>query len=230
MPAVEVLIPFHDTGDHPASNPRADAYWLTRTRLRLEHERWGELIAWLEHGDPWSKGAALATVTPTAPILIVHDADVWCDGLAEAVDAVRDGAAWAIPHRNVIRLTADGGIEETHEGLPGGGIVVLPRKTFTACSIDPQFVGWGGEDHAWGLALETLYGAPWRGEADLIHQWHPPAPRVSRRYGNRANEQLRQRYLMANGNPAAMRQLLEEAANVRPRGARGARAEVAAAG
>lgn len=61
------------------------------------------------------------------------------------------------------------------------------------------------------MALTTLAGTRWRGKADLIHLWHPPQPRLSRKIGNTNGERLHHRYELALNDPAAMSLLIEEA-------------------
>lgn len=148
-----------------------------------------------------------------AEIVVVADADVWTDGLSAAVTAVKDGAPWAMPHTEVHRLSKDGrGLaQEPYRGALGGGIVVAPRQTLLDIPLDPRFVGWGQEDHSWGLALTTLAGIPWRGEATLTHFWHPPQERITRKYGSVESKALYLRYVTAaRTDPRAMRDLIEE--------------------
>lgn len=70
----------------------------------------------------------------------------------------------------------------------------------------------GQEDESWALALTCLHGQPWRGDADLIHLYHPPAPRVSRRKGSPESWALYRRYRDAARDRAAMSRLVKEAA------------------
>lgn len=158
-------------------------------------------------------------------IVVVADADVWSDGLQAAIQAVEDGAPWAMPHGLVHRLTEDGTAavfagadwrsqptcQKPYPGIPGGGVVVARRETLLDVPLDPRFVGWGQEDESWAMALTTLAGAPWRGNADLVHWWHPPQERLCRRRGSVDGWKLRRRYIRARHDTAAMRQLLEEA-------------------
>lgn len=216
---VEVLIPW--AGDDP--DRRAALGWVT---ARYTEAGWPVIVG---EGDPacWSKAAAVASALAVsdAELLVVADADVWCDHLDVAVDAVRAGGAWAMPHRHVHRLTRAATLdvyagttptrdtptgERPYEGFPGGGIVVMARATYEQVPLDRRFVGWGGEDESWAHALVTLAGKLWRGTAPLWHLWHPPQPRDSRRMGNAANDELRHRYRQARRNPQTMRALLDE--------------------
>jgi hypothetical protein len=163
-----------------------------------------------------------------AEIVIVADADVWCEGLPDAVAAVKAGATWAIPHRGVFRLTRESTeqllagrepweleLEQSaYLGTMGGGFVVARRETLLDVPLDPRFIGWGQEDESWGIALSCLAGRPWRGKVPLVHLWHPAPPRLTRRRGSVEGMNLRRRYGAAIGDPALMRALIEEAKDV----------------
>lgn len=60
------------------------------------------------------------------------------------------------------------------------------------------------------MALTALVGEPHRGRADLVHCWHPPQPRWTRRRGSREGWELRKRYHQASADPTAMSDLIEE--------------------
>jgi hypothetical protein len=179
------------------------------------------------HGcEPWVKAHAVypALVQSDADIVAVHDADVWCDGLDAAIEAVADGEPWAKPHRHVHRLSKKGteafygGADwrsqkldrPVYRGMAGGGIVVARRETLLDVPLDPRFVGWGQEDESWALALHTLAGSAWLGTADLIHLWHPPQKRLTQRKGSRDGWALMKRYAAARKKPEEMRRILEE--------------------
>ena len=174
---------------------------------------------------PWCKALAVADALPRAvdDVLVIADADVWCDGIGEAVDAVRAGAPWAIPHRDVRRLSHEatdavlaggelGGrlAQRPYAGFEGGGLVVLSREVYERAPLDARFAGWGQEDQAWALALRTLAGQPWRGDAPLWHLWHPPQARETRRWGSPASRALYDRYRAARTSAVAMTVLLGE--------------------
>lgn len=180
---------------------------------------------------PWVKAKAVADALSRASgsVLIVADADVWCDGVPAAVAKVKAGAAWAIPHYRVCRLTkpatadvlASGAwparrlpttyAQPPYPGRPGGGIVVLTRDAYGRVPLDRRFTGWGQEDESWALALGTLLGRSWRGTADLWHLYHDPATRQSRTVGNAQGLALHRRYSLAARQPAKMRALVAEA-------------------
>jgi hypothetical protein len=129
-----------------------------------------------------------------------------------------------MPHLEVYRLTPGGTkaviagapwenqpTERRHDGVWGGGIVVGRRDVLLDAPLDPRFKGWGQEDVSWALALDCLHGPGWRGDAPLLHCWHPPAPRLDRQRGSEEGWELRKRYGRARRNPAAMRALIQEA-------------------
>lgn len=165
-----------------------------------------------------------AVEATSAEYVLIADADVWCDGLSEALQALRDGAEWAVPHTEVRRLDEDGseaymagamwqkqGVDRVpYIGIPGGGLVMARRETFLAVPMDPRFIGWGGEDMSLGIALQCLVGGRWRGKATLIHLWHPPAPRMTHKHGNAEGKALHARYLAARRDPDLMAELMEE--------------------
>lgn len=179
---------------------------------------------------PWRKAVAVddAACRTDADILVVADADCLCDGVSAAIDAVDAGAPWAVPHNLVHRLDepattqlyaggqpGPGRTQRPYTGFAGGGIVVLPRSTWHAVPMDPRFEGWGCEDSSWALALEKLTGRPWRGTADLLHLYHPPAPKQLQRWGNHNSRALEIRYrLAARASRRAMADLVAEARTV----------------
>lgn len=219
---VSVLVPYRES-----CPDRARAWEWVRAQYAQYHPDWEVIEGTCEGG--WSKGRAVADALSRAhgDVLVVADADVWTD-IGPAVDAV-DHVKWAQPHRRVIRLSLVASLrvyagepltignqlsaraEQAYSGVPGGGIVVLERATYEECPIDVRFVGWGGEDLAWGAALGCLYGGEFRGNEPLWHFWHEPQIRLSRSIGNPANERLRRRYQAARNDRRVMGLLLDEA-------------------
>jgi hypothetical protein len=181
--------------------------------------------------QPWCKAvpAMRGVQRSQADIIVMADADVFVDqdAIAEAVSAVHGGAVWAVPHSHVFRLTESASeayrngeradykrlplAQPVYRGIEGGGVLVIQRKAFLHCPLDPRFVGWGQEDHSLGLALQKLYGSCWRGNADLVHQWHPEPPRMDRKRGSPENWSLFRRYCRARASREAMESLISEA-------------------
>lgn len=162
-----------------------------------------------------------------ASVVVVADADVWCDHLPEAIAAVRwDCELWAIPHYMVHRLDHESTLRYMEDvnseslelarkpyiGYQGGGITVLPRETALDIPLDKRFIGWGGEDEAWGYALHVLLGPPWRRNQDsiLYHLYHRPQSKLSNRVGSHENESLRQEYFRAIRDESKMRKVVED--------------------
>lgn len=158
-------------------------------------------------------------------VLIVADADCFTSGLVDAVNTVRDGAPWAVPHLMLHRLSqaatervlaGEPPEEQTelnerpYRGHETGTLLVIRREVLFDVPPDVRMVGWGQEDDAWAMALRTLVGPPWRGTQPLWHLWHPPQPRISRRVGTRENDKLLRRYAAARRKPDAMRALIAE--------------------
>jgi hypothetical protein len=223
---VSVVIPY--TSDDPARQA-ARRYVLGWYAAR--HPGW-EIIEGDCPGD-WSKGAALADAVARAShdVLVVADADsvVPADVLAQAVRVIAAGARWVMPHRTVFRLAEEhtaavyAGAEPQrsdtcrapYTGVTGGGITVLTRGTWQAVGgIDPRFVGWGGEDMAFGWALETLCGPGVHLAGPLFHLWHKHEAKGDRRRGCPQSEALAGRYRVARNKPDAMRALIAEHAGV----------------
>jgi hypothetical protein len=197
----------------PAPGTRVNQ-WCSR---RWAQQQWPVTTAEAPEGE-WCKAAAVtpAVESSSADIVVVADADVWCDGISAAVDAIEGGAAWATPHLKVHRLTPEATEEiltggELHDRVPltepayigrvGGGILAIRRDVYLDCPLDPRFIGWGQEDEAWNLALTALHGDVHQGVAPLYHLWHPSQPRQSRAIGSPRSAALLRRYKASRPAP-----------------------------
>lgn len=223
MANVAVVVPWRGGCSH-----REAAWEWVQARYAEHHPGW-EVIEAPAPGGAWSKGAAVNPMVKRceAEVVIQADADVWCDGLERAVYAVICGQAeWAVPHLNVHRLgeagtaavlagaswrAQDDLTQTPYPGILGGGFIVARRESLAAVPLDGRFEGWGQEDEAHAIALNALLGDPWRGQADLVHLYHPPQDRLTRRRGSQEGWALRSRYLQRRHRPDQMRKLLEEA-------------------
>lgn len=222
-PSVSVIVPWR-----PDSDARVRAWDWVRRQWATRHPGW-QVVTGSPPDGPWCKAAAVADGLRRADgaIVVVADADVWCDGAGMAVEAVHRGAPWAIPHGLVYRLNEQsteavlgGGTPTTalpaltrapYRGVEGGGIAVLPRTLYRKAPLDPRFTGWGQEDLSWALALNTVAGRPWRGVAPLWHLWHEPQARLNPHVGSQQSHRLHVRYqYAAKAGPDAVRVLLAE--------------------
>jgi hypothetical protein len=203
-------------------DPHREAAW---DYVRAKYDGWKLTVAEYNEG-PWVKARAVmpAIEESDAAVVVMADADVWCDGLDAAVNAVIDGYAWAVPHRRVKRLNERSTTrvlqgepperlqleEPSYRPAEGGGLVAIRRDVALNIPMDSRFVGYGSEDRCWGMALATLAGEPWRGRSHLWHLWHPPQDRPDRNHGSPETEALRRRYEAAERKPDLMRAILEE--------------------
>lgn len=223
---VSVLIPWS-----PGCEWRERSFRWVLAKYAAVHPTW-EVVTGSSSSELFSRSQAIldAASRATGDVLVVADADVWCDPAA-AVAAVA-GPGWAIPHTLIRRLspqsteavfagaehltglplsTDNGQDSKPYKGHATGTLVVFTRDVLDQVPPDPRFVGWGREDDAWATALRTLVGSPVRYGADLVHLWHPPQERLSRTKASDENEALFRRYRAARARPARMAALIEEA-------------------
>jgi hypothetical protein len=180
----------------------------------------------------WCKAAALADgltrIEDDVAAVVVADGDMLTDGIQAAVDAVRDGHQWAVPHTKLHRLTLAATeqvlamdpagrvrwqhlptIERPYTGVAGGSMTVFARAVLDEVPM-PPIPRWGQQDQAWAEALTTLVGPCWRGPAPICHLWHPLPQRISRRWGSLESRAWFARYVEARGKPERMRQVIDE--------------------
>lgn len=199
--------------------------WLC-DRLGKEYPTWQVVPASDNGGEKWCKAEAIINGVRRSfgEIIVVSDGDVWAPDLPRAVETVRQGAPWAMPYSTLIRLNQEGSrrfmagdegtmtirntAEQPYQGVLGGGILVMRRRTALEIPPDTRFRGWGGEDEAWAFALNTLAGEVWRSNGNLFHLWHPPQKRINRSMGSIENSALCEQYRIAQGNRPMMTQLL----------------------
>lgn len=219
MTSVAVLFPWAGEDPH-----RTAAFTFVRAWYAEHHPDWRLCTGEAPAGDKWCKAEAVrnAARQSNAEIFVVADADCIAPQVGEAVNAVRSGYGWAMPHFIVHRLTemathlfttgaadpetfprtASYYTQMPYAGYPGGGIVVLPRQTYASAPLDPRFTGWGQEDECWAMALRTLHGPQWRPpNAPLWHLWHPPQNRMSRAVGSSASRDLHTLYRRSATKP-----------------------------
>lgn len=227
IPTVGVVIPTRTTGDPW----REKALEWVRRWYAEKHPELPVVLGEIPEDDEWSKGAAVAGgIEQLGPVdvLVLADGDsviLEPEVLSNAIHLVSSGrASWIVPHRIVYRLReaetarlhADpaakprpGAVVRTpYAGPAGGGITVLSSDAFRRVGgIDRRFLGWGGEDVAFGWALATVVAPVTRLQGRLLHLWHPhPAPDLR---GSPASEALVARWREARGYPRRMAEMIE---------------------
>lgn len=94
------------------------------------------------------------------------------------------------------------------------GIVVMRcDQWFLAGGMDERFTGWGFEDTAFAIAVETMIGPLTNHHGTVNHLWHPSACNLaSEQY--KLNEALCARYAAAKGNVKKMQELINESGRI----------------
>jgi glycosyltransferase involved in cell wall biosynthesis len=105
----------------------------------------------------------------------------------------------------------------------GAMIQIMSRKAFyTVGGWDHRMRGWGGEDHAAMVAMDTLYGPHKTISSAILHIWHPTMnpdatidPKGKKRLWTNQdpkqnNDVLSGRYYWSQNHPRRMRRLVDE--------------------
>ncbi len=91
----------------------------------------------------------------------------------------------------------------------GTGIHILTKKNFYAAGgYDERFIGWGGEDNAFGIAVRTASKQEplILKEYSAYHLWHPSQP--MKKGMNQKNIDLWRQYQKVDGKPEQLKQLI----------------------
>ena len=221
---VSVIVPWQP-GD-----PDREANWhFVRNWMRANLPNSWQIVEATHDSSPFSKAAAVLEALPKTfgKIIVVHDADVIAPDITTAVEAVKNKHKWAIPHTDIFRLSQSATIavrsgepterfktdlaEPPYRGVVGGGVVVLLRELFEQCPPDRQFVGWGGEDEAWGLALGIISEQrPFRSTQPLFHLWHTLANPPDRKVESLDSKRLLNKYRSAAKRKHEMMRLVKQ--------------------
>jgi predicted glycosyltransferase involved in capsule biosynthesis len=186
-----------------------------------------ELVIGDDDSEPFNRARArnVAAAKATGDLYILADADVFFGTrLIDKIKAIADLHPWIIPFRRGYKLTQEATLEVTKTGelrLPvnmanitvekncicsGALMNVMSRKAFeTVGGMDERFTGWGREDEAFAMALDTLVGKHFRMDETIFHLWHPS---VEYHLYLSRNDELKNKYIQALGNIQAMKELI----------------------
>jgi predicted glycosyltransferase involved in capsule biosynthesis len=188
-----------------------------------------EICAGFDSSELFCRSKALnkAARKATGEIFIVIDADViFNPDLIEKIASAIHLYPWIIPYQKAVLLTKNATHRLIKEGLPaqirikkediersylgkGQLMNVMKRECFEAVyGHDERFKGWGLEDFAFRIALDTIVGQHFSMDGDIYHLWHPRAKRNHRHASK--NKSLYLRYLKAADDVIEMKKLIKE--------------------
>lgn len=191
-----------------------------------------ELCIGTDESDPFCRSHAVneAAKQATGDILMLVDTDVvFNPGLIDRITAAIREHPWLIPFKTGKKLTREATRHLLEHGLPrdlkvekediekiisspGPFINVMTRECFeTIRGLDERFKGWGREDEAMVMALDTLCGKHLRTEGSVYHLWHH-RQKVNP-LNSEANQQLYLQYRAAKGNVPEMQKIINQALN-----------------
>jgi predicted glycosyltransferase involved in capsule biosynthesis len=220
---LSVLIPYGGDEEWRERN----FHWLLR--------RYGDLLPGAQivigsSDEPFSRARARnqAFSQCTGDTLLIADADTLfhVDQIEAAVQLLHRRRTWVIPYtwyynlsrevtNSVLNLDPTETILEPtstssyeHKVESWAGLLVMSRTAFELVGgYDERFQGWGYEDNAFRLALDTLWGPHERvGWGYCLHLWHPaPESECFGQPNIDANRALFRDYEAAHGDPIRMR-------------------------
>lgn len=224
---ISVLVPYKPDGGHRDKNW---AWIKKRYELLMPN---AQICIGQYDGEPFSRSAAInmAAKMASKDIFIIADADVTFDvkQMEVAVQMLSD-YVWVIPFYDRKELSEaqtddllkkDPSVTLTDMGFTNcgghlynvGSINIVPRKYFECVGgFDERFRGWGGEDNAFQMAMDTLCGTCGRPKQNTVwHLYHPqPVTKTYESPTYKANYDLFNRYVGSFWNKCAMQALIDE--------------------
>lgn len=217
---VSVLIPYK-----PDNGMRDQSFaWVKRFHEVVMPDV--ELCIGEDQSSPFNRSAAInaAAKKSTRNVLVIADGDIIYDPqILIQAHRLLDKHPWVIPYGKWWNISTsstqillnsnpkwplpqDLEVKSRYKRFkPVSGLIVLPRRNYDIVEgFDERFQGWGGEDLAFNVAMNTLCGKYKRIENNSIyHLWHPFTGAKGNPF-HKNNETLYKSYLRRKRNKQAM--------------------------
>lgn len=192
-----------------------------------------ELCLGLDESEPFSRARAINKAARKAKgdIFIIADSDViFAPELITKIKSCIHQHPWVIPFKYGYRLTYKTTIRLLEQKLPkkievgpqdilnqdlnrfspGALMNAMTRSSFEAVAgLDERFQGWGCEDRAFAMSLNTICGNYFKMDEKIYHLWHKFGGSIKTDEYKR-NLALLDRYKAANYNVEKMKKLIKE--------------------
>lgn len=220
---ISILVPYRSDGG------RRDELWAWVRKWWETNFPSAEICVGDDISEAFNRSAARNAAYRRArhDTLIIADADTvpTVTGVTSAIDTIQNSRRfkWALPYAqdryyNLTRetteaiLSGDELVEPTeweHKITSWAGCLILTRKAWeTVGGYDERFIGWGGEDNAFQMALDTLVSPHIRTSSYICHLWHERGDADFSQPNWHHNRDLLARYRKANGVQAKMLNVL----------------------
>lgn len=223
MTAVSVLVPFKpDGGERDRIWNWMRQRWLTTMPgIELVVSDDGNTGAVFNEGKAWNACARAAT----GEIFVVTESEVAFNAsdLQPVIETCYETGGWFVPQTyvqlsrvqtvNILAFQPEMALtyrlekfaDRTFRNESVSPIWVLPREAYERVGgMDERYEGWGWIDKAFAAAMNTLYEPLERFSGSVFHLHH------ERTTSTDCNPALTRRYLDAEGDPVAMRAIINE--------------------
>lgn len=221
---ISVLVPYRpDGGQREETWQWLKQRWLSMgaaVELIAESDDGGAHPGEFNHPLAINRAAAVAQ----GSVLVIADCDTAFDPgwvLRAAIKIQSGDAAWVLPlsYEKLDKASTAAVLKQDPAepitryrtewigtAVNWSGIVVVPRLAFQRCGgYDERIAWWGGDDIAFGLTMDALWGPHLRLPGRAMHLWHPQPKRETYGHERHADQQaLVDRYIAGAGDANAI--------------------------